>query len=169
MSFAAPLLADSVPVRNTDTGNVVFGHKPTDTNVEWAGKGDPDGNDVQEFPLALLGAPGMKRCINKGILVVVKDDAEAAVQHQVAASQAREQAQAQAIADTLDTSTEQPVAEVAIDTAGKVTDLKKAGQPVGLIATGEFDGEGKPILAEHAPIIDPPVTDAAALPPQGTL
>lgn len=76
MQVAAPVL-----VRNTEGGPTVLSDLHTKEFVEWAGKDDPDGNDVQPIPTSFLQNVNFLRCVQRGILIVEnpEDNPELAV------------------------------------------------------------------------------------------
>lgn len=168
-----------VLVRNNEGGPTVYTHKPSGTALEWAGRGDRDGGDVQEVEEDILKTSDIARCLRKGVLSIV-DGAEAQAslaQHEVA-HRATVQAERDAVDKVVDTTSDQPVAQVQIDGKGNVVDTlptasatvatttDSSGQPVAFTSTGEIDEEGKPVLAESKITIDAP---GSALPPQEPL
>lgn len=62
-----------VTVRNKQPGPTVFTDKASDTHIEWAGSGDPRGNDVQQVPNAILEHPAFAKTVRSGILEVEHD------------------------------------------------------------------------------------------------
>lgn len=162
-----------VMVRNREGGPAVFTDRQSDTHIEWAGHGDPEGGDVQEVPDHVLQNTHFNRAKRKGIFEVLDGDkeqlGEQAFAQQLAAHQERATAEADAIESTVDRTTEAPISIVTVDEKGKVTDLqamKDKGSPIPLVSTGAFDEEGRPILKEVVPIIDAP---GSSLPPQTPL
>ena len=84
----------AVYVQNNMTGPTVMQPDPKGTDVvEWAGKGDPYGEDIQIVPASILAAPAFARALSRGVLTIMEDDSDpevvAAMQAQVAKHQAR--------------------------------------------------------------------------------
>lgn len=95
---------DPVYVQNNQAGPTVLASDPKGTMVvEWAGKGDPTGNDIQPIPEEMLNLPAFTRARARGILTIVEDMSDPiaveALEKQTASWQARmSNAQAQAAA-----------------------------------------------------------------------
>lgn len=66
-----------VAVRNEEGGPTVFSIPEDNIQIEWQGKGDPQGGDVQYVPDALLTNVQFDKVVRHGILVVVKDESAA--------------------------------------------------------------------------------------------
>lgn len=101
-----------VTVRNKQPGPTVFNEKSTDTMIEWAGAGDPKGNDVQQVPDALLNNSAFSKCIRSGILEVLSDasagETDEMLQRSADAARAAREAQEAAVLEQLDaTSTDE--------------------------------------------------------------
>lgn len=62
-------------VRNNESGPTVFA-LDKDNHVEWAGKDDPLGNDVQPVPPEYMNNVQFRRAVTRGILVVEEADEE---------------------------------------------------------------------------------------------
>jgi hypothetical protein len=61
--------------RNTHPGPTVFSYgKEAESFVEWAGAGDPSGNDVQAVPAALLNNVWFRRAVTRGIIQIETDE-----------------------------------------------------------------------------------------------
>lgn len=169
-----------VLVRNNEGGPTCYTHKASGTQLEWAGRGDPDGNDIQEVEDDLLKTSDMSRVMRKGILSRVDDaTGQQALRRQTESHVERTKADHEAIVSTIDGSAELPVAQVQIDEKGNVTDTLPAptsgpavtttdgsGDPVAFTSTGQLDDEGQEILTEAQVIIDQP---GSALPIQTPL
>lgn len=112
MPVNAPLL-----VRNTEPGPVVLSSDPKSTSfVEWAGAGDPSGNDVQPVPDEFRSLVQFNRCVQRGILVIENaDDANAldAIQRQNEAWDQRRRTADDSAKETLDPEANQDI--VALD------------------------------------------------------
>jgi hypothetical protein len=65
-------------VRNTEAGPAVFSDLTKNIQIEWAGAGDEDGNDIQQVPDELAEHVNFLRAVQKGIFVV--EEAPEAVQ-----------------------------------------------------------------------------------------
>lgn len=168
-----------VLVRNNEGGPTCYTHKASGTQLEWAGRGDPDGNDIQEVEDDLLKTSDMSRVMRKGILSRVDDaTGQQALRRQTESHVERTKADHEAIVSTIG-SAELPVAQVQIDEKGNVTDTLPApasgpavtttdgsGDPVAFTSTGQLDDEGQEILTEAQVIIDQP---GSALPIQTPL
>ncbi len=173
-----------VLVRNLEGGPTVLTHPPTGAQLEWAGRGDKDGNDVQEVSEEVLRSSDMTRVIRKGILKIVDDAAAAqAIARQGDAHRERVQAEQKASLQAIDDTSDVPIAQAKINEKGEVTDTlppapppsqrdsvavttDSSGQPAVFSDTGTFDDEGRPILAETRVVIDP---SGSELPPQQAL
>lgn len=64
------LVDEVVWVRNTQLGPTVFTDTMNKVQIEWAGAGDPAGNDVQQVPGTVVGHVQFMRHVQKGIYVV---------------------------------------------------------------------------------------------------
>jgi hypothetical protein len=92
-------------VRNLQAGPTVFSDKTSDTAIEWAGRGDPSGDDIQQVPEALLKDNiSFLRSIRRGVLEIVEPDEEtrALLDRQVDSWKAREAAGDQAAKEAID-------------------------------------------------------------------
>ena len=67
----------SVMIRNTQAGPTVFS-LDKDTHVEWAGRDDPMGNDLQPVPPEIVNNVQFGRALARGIFVV--EDADETIQ-----------------------------------------------------------------------------------------
>lgn len=71
-----PVLAP-VYVQNNQDGPTVMSSDPKGTiQVEWAGKGDPTGNDIQPVPEEMLSLPQFTRAITRGVLSLLEDSSD---------------------------------------------------------------------------------------------
>lgn len=92
-------------VRNLQPGPTVFADKASDTSIEWAGRDDPSGDDLQQVPEALLKDNiQFLRAVQRGVFEVVdpSEDTKALLDRQVNAwkeRQSADTAQAQASID----------------------------------------------------------------------
>lgn len=90
-------------VRNTEKGPTVLSDLRTKEYVEWAGAGDPMGNDVQAVPEEFAQNVNFMRAVQRGIFVIENEEdnpeiAEAIKRQNAAWAARRDQAQAQATA-----------------------------------------------------------------------
>lgn len=112
-----------VLVRNTTTGPTVFSDPPNNIAIEWAGKDDPQGGDVQHVPDALVTEnTQFLKAIQNGILEVVQasEETEEKLRRQVAAYREKTAQTAQIGQDALDPSDEQPLVQAHVAEDGKV-------------------------------------------------
>lgn len=61
-------------IRNTQEGPTVFSDDVAKVTIEWAGKGDPMGNDVQPVPAEFVENVQFQRAIHKGLLEIEQAD-----------------------------------------------------------------------------------------------
>jgi hypothetical protein len=64
------LAEEVVWVRNTQPGPTVFTDNMTKVQIEWAGAGDPSGNDLQQVPGTVVNHVQFMRHLQKGIFAV---------------------------------------------------------------------------------------------------
>lgn len=64
----------TVMSRNTRPGPTVFVDPQTKTTIEWGGKDDPDGRDIQPVPSDLLEHPKFLSVVHQGVIVIEEDD-----------------------------------------------------------------------------------------------
>lgn len=88
-------------VRNTEKGPTVLSDLRTKEYVEWAGAGDPMGNDVQAVPDEFGSNVNFMRAVQRGILVIENEDENPEIADAIAKQNAswaarRDQAQKQA-------------------------------------------------------------------------
>lgn len=85
-----------VAVRNQESGPTVFSIPEDNLQVEWQGRGDPEGGDVQYVPDSLLTNVQFDKVVRRGILQVIGDEASAneAIDKQAAAYRGRADAAA---------------------------------------------------------------------------
>jgi hypothetical protein len=84
---ALPNAGDSLAVmcQNQMAGpTVIAGDAKRNYEVVFGGKGDPDGNDVQPIPEALLRTIAFQRAISRGVLLVIEGDDHPVVQQALA-------------------------------------------------------------------------------------
>ncbi len=106
-----------VYVQNNQPGPTVLASDPKGTMVvEWAGKGDPTGNDIQPIPEEMLNLPSFTRARARGILTIVEDmsdpEAVAALEKQTASWQARTQQAAAAAVSSIDQASNNDIIQV---------------------------------------------------------
>jgi hypothetical protein len=65
-----------VMAQNNQAGPTVLSSDPKGTHfVEWQGKGDPAGGDVQPVPEEVQNVVAFQRCVRRGIFTIVDDQA----------------------------------------------------------------------------------------------
>ena len=144
-----------VLVKNTKLGPTVFTDKLNDLVVEWQGRGNRDGEDVQQVPDSMLQNMNFMRAIRSGILSVVNvegDEAEALLARQGVAYQERVEEEARRANSALDTYSEQTIAtaRIADDSAADADPenreiRRNVGQVVSIIEEGTgLDEAGEP-------------------------
>lgn len=91
-------------VRNLQSGPTVFTDRTSDTAIEWQGKGDPSGGDIQQVPETVINNVNFMRALNNGILAI--EEAEPAIQNaltkQAEAWQGRQDGHIQSSIDSID-------------------------------------------------------------------
>jgi hypothetical protein len=111
-----PVLAP-VYVQNNQDGPTVLASDPKGTIVvEWAGKGDPTGNDIQPIPEEMLSLPSFTRALSRGVLTLLKDESDpvavAALEKQTASWQARTQQAAANAVSAIDQASNNDIIQV---------------------------------------------------------
>jgi hypothetical protein len=101
-----PVLAP-VYVQNNQPGPTVLATDPKGTVVvEWAGKDDPTGNDIQPIPEEMLNHPAFTKALSRGILSLMEDMSDPsiveALQRQTDSWNARTQRAAVAATSAID-------------------------------------------------------------------
>lgn len=93
-----------VLVRNTEPGPSVFTDPVTKIQVEWQGRGDPGGEDIQQVPDDLVQNVSFLKAINRGVFEVVEasDETKEALARQSSTWRERQDAAAQASAEAID-------------------------------------------------------------------
>jgi hypothetical protein len=98
-------MPEVVLVRNLQSGPTVFTDKQTSTVLEWAGAGDPKGEDVRQVPDEVLRHPNFVQSVRKGVFEVERmeaEEADARLTLGYEASRAEQQAKEQAVLDQVD-------------------------------------------------------------------
>jgi hypothetical protein len=63
-----------IMVRNNQAGPTVLSSDPKGSEmVEWQGKGDPAGGDIQPVPQIIQDAVAFQRCVRRGIFTLLDD------------------------------------------------------------------------------------------------
>lgn len=164
-----------VLVRNNKPGCTVFTDKTKDLVVEWQGRGDSDGEDVQQVPDDMLKNMAFLRAVRSNILSVIDDSPET---QELLARQgiAYQQRQADSIASTealMDRNSEAPIGVYQVsDDSGDPADLARM-RNVGIATvihegTG-LDSSGAPASLSGAPEVTREVRvviDSTPLPSQ---
>lgn len=92
-----------VAVRNSEGGPTVFSIPETNLQIEWQGKGDPNGGDVQYVPDDLLKNVQFDRMVRRGLFTVLAaDEAESSMDAQADAYRARTEAATAAAISSID-------------------------------------------------------------------
>jgi len=95
-----------VAVRNLKTGPTVFSILEGDlkgTQIEWKGKGDPAGEDIQEIPDILLEDIRFRRAMQRGILEqVTREEAAQAILQQGESARSQQEEWAATAAGSID-------------------------------------------------------------------
>lgn len=93
-----------VLVRNTEAGPTVFTDTSKNIALEWAGAGDPSGEDVQQVPADILENVSFMRSLQRGIFVVEEatPEVQAILDRQTATWRSRREQAEQASADSID-------------------------------------------------------------------
>lgn len=86
------LAEEVVWVRNTQPGPTVFTDNMSKVQIEWAGAGDPSGNDVQQVPGGVVGHVQFMRHVQKGIFTIegASPEVEAIIARQTGAYRQRQ-------------------------------------------------------------------------------
>lgn len=138
-----------VYVQNNMAGPTVLASDPKGTTVvEWAGKGDPTGNDIQPIPEEMLALPAFTRALSRKVLTLLEDasdpEAVAALKKQTESWQARTQQAAAAAISSIDQASNNDIIQVScIGPNSRGQGL--CGEPV---AVREKEQYAKPILCE---------------------
>jgi hypothetical protein len=145
-----------VLVRNLAKGPSVFTDEPSKTAIEWAGAGDPNGEDVQPVPDAIVkDNVNFSRSLVRGIFSVEEAPGElkAAIDAQAEGYKKRQAADEEEAEGTISREEETPVAVAQIDEKGATVYTEQATHEV-------REGQGSIANAtevEQTPvIIDPP-------------
>lgn len=98
-------MSSTVMTRNNQAGPTVFRDKAKDILVEYQGKGDPAGNDIQEVPESVLNHPQFSKALKRGIITVLNDaqgaEADDAIARQQEAFAAAEEAVQETISESI--------------------------------------------------------------------
>lgn len=135
-------------IRNTQDGPTVFSDDVAKVTIEWAGKGDPMGGDVQPVPAAFTDNVQFQRAIHKGLLSIeTADDAvQASIDAQRAEWDSRMQRQREAGKQSLDqVSDNDLVQENCIGPSGRGDGI--CGQVVPVRSATRYDKP--PLCAAH--------------------
>lgn len=66
-----------IMARNNQAGPTVLSSDPKGTHyVEWQGKGDPNGGDIQPIPEEIQNTVQFQRCVRRGIFTILNEDSE---------------------------------------------------------------------------------------------
>lgn len=113
-------------VRNTGAGPTVFSDIANHISIEWQGADDPNGNDVQYAPEALVENVNFIKAVQRGILVVEESTPEIQknLQRQVDAYHQGQQMRARRTESVMDRNVETPIKTVVISETGQIIDGK---------------------------------------------
>jgi len=137
-----------VAIRNTQSGPTVFTDKHTETSIEWQGKGDVSGGDIQVVPDSLLDNVNFMRVIARGILVTETADKsiEQALSVHRAAWEQKEEAQKRHSQMTIENAEKKDfVSTACIGPSARGTG--ECGEPVPVRETQV--GEKPPLCSKH--------------------
>jgi hypothetical protein len=116
MDSAIPGLGDALAVMcsNQMAGpTIIAGDAHRNYETIFAGKGDPDGNDVQPIPEALLRTIAFQKALRQGILLVVEGEdhpvVQQAMQRQTDSFRKRMASQDQAARESIDAPSEDDI------------------------------------------------------------
>lgn len=111
-----------VLVRNTEEGPSVFSDPAKNIAIEWQGKGDPSGEDVQHVPDEVIDNVNFLKALQRGIFVVEEatPDMQERLQKQVDAYQRRRSVSEEKGEAAIDRQAERTVAQAVISETGKV-------------------------------------------------
>ena len=116
-------------VRNLERGPAVFSDPPSNIAMEWQGRGDPNGLDVQPVPDALIENVNFLKAIQAGVFEVVEATDPAVKEKLEAQMQAHQRRREIAAANTeavLDRESERVIANVSVDEKGLRTPIPQA-------------------------------------------
>jgi hypothetical protein len=115
-----------VLVRNTEEGPTVFSDPTNNIAIEWQGKGDPNGEDVQHVPDTLIDNTSFLKALQRGVFEVVEadDEMKERLARQVEAYQRRRATTQEKGEAALDRQTERSIATAVITETGKIVNGK---------------------------------------------
>ena len=113
-------------VRNTENGPSVFSDISKNIAIEWAGSGDPNGEDVQHVPDDLIDNVNFLKAVNRGIFKIeeASPEMQKRLDQQVSAYQKRRAVAEQDGENAIDRQAERTVATAVISETGKVINGK---------------------------------------------
>lgn len=151
-----PVIVAPVYVQNNQDGPTVLSADRNGVDsVEWAGKGDPQGNDIQPVPQEILSSPAFSRALARGVITLLEDESDPAaveaLRKQTATWQAR-QASAAANATA-------PIEQVPINDYIQVSCVgpnSRGGGQCGLpVSVREKEQDAKPNLCDQHKELEP--------------
>ncbi len=109
-------------VRNMEKGPTVFSDLGENIHLEWQGRGDNEGRDVQRVPDKLMENVDFLRTVDRGILKIERPtpEVEAKLKEQAEAVKAQREASAAAIMDTIDHQAEESIVTTEINEKGDI-------------------------------------------------
>lgn len=138
-----------VAVRNMTLGPAVFFDQQTNLALEWKGKGDPSGEDIQLVPdETFKNSAEFRKAMNRGVFAPVDDSlGDAAMEAQRVAHQANQDEQAAKAIAMVDEHRQQSVLAVPCVGPGSRPDSTCGATTI--VAPGE-EGDRPPLCATHA-------------------
>lgn len=147
-------------VKNNETGPTVFSDLGENVQIEWQGKGDAAGRDLQRVPDKLMENVDFRRTLDRGILEVVEStpEMEAKIKEQSDANRAQRDARDASIEDVMDRTTDREIVSAEVDEKGKVVTQKNEARepqpqeaqeaPSSQFSVVQMDESGQPITSE---------------------
>lgn len=143
-----------VLVRNTESGRTVFSDPVKKISVEWAGAGDPNGEDLQQVPDEIVtGSAAFIKTLQRGILVVeeASEETKAVLDKQTSSFRARQEQAAQVASSTMDQQARNDL--ISVDCIGpNARGTGSCGDPV---PVREKDLDAKPPLCPKHKSLEP--------------
>ncbi len=148
MSDTAVLTNEVVMVRNTMGGPTVYSNPATNQQVEWMGKGDPHGGDVQPIPVAMFREVQFQRSVQRGIFERVADDYDTVIEAHKAEWEAAEHRRQNASLDNLEALSQNDIhSYTCVAPKGRANSGVACGVEVPM--TPKEHSEKPPLCAEH--------------------
>jgi len=128
-----------------ESGPTVFSDLGENIHLEWQGRGDQDGRDVQRVPDKLLENVAFLRTVDRGILKIEKPtpEVEAKLKEQAEAIKAQREASQAAVMETIDHQAEEPIVVTEVDEKGAIVPQTHEGE----------DDISEPLVSEGDPAV----------------